>query len=80
MKLRDGLLLAPVLLIGVMIAAIAFLPSGLTDIVLWSVAGVSGLSIGSYLVLILRIQRRREAAAEAALQPPSQGQADASPD
>lgn len=65
MKVRDGLLLAPVLLIGVMIAVIAFAPSHLAEVVLWSVASLSGLSIGSYVVLSLRAQRRRETEAAA---------------
>lgn len=79
MKVRDGLLLAPVLLIGVMIAVIAFAPSHLAEVVLWLVASLSGLSIGSYVVLSLRAQRRREteaAASERRSKAPTDAQSD----
>lgn len=71
MKLRDGLLLAPVVLIGVMVAAIALLPWRVANIVLWSVAGLSGLSLGTYALLSLTARRGRSCAGDAP-PPPSQ--------
>lgn len=80
MKLRDGLLLAPVLLIGVMVAAIALLPWRLANIVLCSVAGLSGLSLGSFAVLSLTAQRGRSCAGEAPPPPSRRSDAERSAD
>lgn len=51
MRLRDSLLLAPILLVGVMLAAIVLLPIGLQSWTVWAITTVSGLSIAAYLIL-----------------------------
>lgn len=61
MKLRDGLLLASVMLIAAMLAALVMLPSHLAAIACWTAAGLSGLAIGGYLLLAFNARRRREA-------------------
>ena len=51
MRLRDGLLLAPILLVGVMLATIVLFPIDLQSWAIWAITAVSGVSIGTYLAL-----------------------------
>lgn len=51
MRRRDGLLLAPILLVGVMLAAIILFPNGFQSWAIGIITAASGLSIAVYLVL-----------------------------
>lgn len=48
---RQLLLLVPIVLVGAMLLAIALLPSGYADTAIWSITGLSGVSILAYLLL-----------------------------
>ena len=50
-RTRQLLLVLPIALVGAMSAAIVLLPQGLADAAIWGITGVSGLSIGAYLIL-----------------------------
>lgn len=51
MRKRDGLLLAPVLLMGVMIGSFIFGEKPLSSAALWTITALSGASILSYVLL-----------------------------
>ena len=51
MRLRDGLLLVPILLVGVMLVAILVFPTEGQGWAIWAITAASGVSIAVYLVL-----------------------------
>lgn len=51
MRFRDGLLLVPMLLVGVMLAAIIVFPNDVRSWTIWAITAASGVSIAVYLVL-----------------------------
>lgn len=58
MSWRDALLIAPIVLVGVIVAAFGLFPEDIRDATIWCVSGVSAMSIGAYF-LLERIKPRR---------------------
>ncbi|MBJ7409383.1 MAG: hypothetical protein JHD15_03330 [Phenylobacterium sp.] len=54
MRKRDGLLLAPIVLVGAMMASFAVSSRPLAEPLLWTITGLSALAIGAYLLIARR--------------------------
>lgn len=51
MRKRDGLLLAPIVLVGAMMASFAVSSKPLAEPLLWTITGLSALAIGAYVLI-----------------------------
>ena len=57
MRRRDGLLLAPILLVGVLLASLIVSPKPLSEPMLWAVTAFSGVAILAYAGLAVAVAR-----------------------
>lgn len=58
MRRRDGLLIAPILLVGVLLASLIVSPKPLSEPMLWAVTALSGAAILVYAGLAWRSRGR----------------------
>ncbi|WP_041374466.1 hypothetical protein [Phenylobacterium zucineum] len=54
MRKRDGLLLAPIVLVGATMASFAVSPKPLAEPLLWTITSLSALAIGAYVLIARR--------------------------
>lgn len=65
MTWRDTLLIAPIVFVGVIVAAFGLFPDDTRDTTIWGVTAASAMSIAAYLLLERIKPRRSESASNA---------------
>lgn len=60
MRKRDGVLLAPIVLVGAIMASFAVSSKPLAEPLLWTITGLSALAIGAYVLIARREAEPRD--------------------